>query len=192
MTPELEAEVVRLHYAEHWPVGTIAAQLGVHPDAVRRVLGRGDARPLDGPPRPTLVAPFRDFIAQTLARYPRLRATRLYDMVRERGYLGAVRTLRRYVAVVRPRPRREVFLRTEPLIGEQAQVDWAYAGRLVVPGGVRALWLFVIVLSYARALWAEFVLDLSVHSLVRSLVPAPAPSAGSRGNGSSTIPRRSS
>ncbi len=172
MTPELEAEIVRLHYAEHWRVGTIAAQLGVHPDAVRRVLGRDDARPPEGPPRPALVAPYRDFIAQTLARYPRLRATRLHDMVRERGYLGAVRTLRRYVADVRPRPRREVYLRTEPLIGEQAQVDWAYAGQLAVPGGVRALWLFVMVLSFARALWAEFVLDLSVHSLVRSLVRA--------------------
>ncbi len=172
MTPELEAEIVRLYYAEHWRVGTIASQLGVHPDAVRRVLGRGDARPLDGAARPALVAPYRDFIAQTLSRYPRLRATRLFDMLCERGYRGAVRTLRRHVAEVRPRPRREVYLRTEPLVGEQAQVDWAYAGKLAVPGGERALWLFVMVLSYARALWAEFVLDLSVHSLVRSLVRA--------------------
>jgi site-specific recombinase XerD len=37
-TPELEAEIVRLHYAEHWPVGTIATQLETHPDQVRRVL----------------------------------------------------------------------------------------------------------------------------------------------------------
>lgn len=171
-TPELEAEIVRLHYAEHWRVGTIATQLGIHPDVVRRVLGLSDDDAPDAPPRPTLVAPYRDFIAQTLARYPRLRATRLHDMVRERGFLGAVRTLRRYVAGVRPRPRREVYLRTEALIGEQAQVDWAHAGQLPVRGGVRALWLFVIVLSYSRALWAEFVLDLSVHSLVRSLVRA--------------------
>ena len=43
-TPELEAEMLRLHYAEHWPVGTIATQLSAHPDQVRRVLGLGDAR----------------------------------------------------------------------------------------------------------------------------------------------------
>jgi transposase len=171
-TPELEAEIVRLHYVEHWPVGTIAAQLGVHPDVVRRVLGVGDVRAPDAPPRPRMVDPYRDFLVETLARYPRLCATRLYDMLRERGYRGAVRTLRRHVAELRPRPRREVYLRTEPLAGEQAQVDWAYAGKLVVPGGERALWLFVMVLSCSRALWGEFVLDLSVHSLGRSLVRA--------------------
>ncbi len=90
-------------------------------------------------------------------------------MLRERGYRGAVRTLREYVAEVRPRPRREVYLRTEPLPGEQAQVDWAYVGKIAVPGGERALWAFVIVLAHSRAMWAEFVIDLSVHSLVRSL-----------------------
>lgn len=168
-TPELEAEIVRLHYAEHWPVGTIATQLGAHPDQVRRVLGLGDAR-TPAAPRARLVDPYRPFIDDTLARYPKLRATRLYDMLRERGYAGSVRTLREFVATVRPTPRREPYLRTETLPGEQAQIDWAFVGKLAVPGGVRALWLFVMVLAYSRALWAEFVLDLSVHSLCRSLV----------------------
>jgi transposase len=170
-TPETEAEILRLHYAEHWRVGTIAAQLGIHPDVVRRVLGLGEAR-AEAEPRPRLVDPYRAFIVETLARYPRLRATRLHDMVTQRGYTGAVRTLREYVALVRPKPRREVYLRTEPLPGEQAQVDWAYVGKVVVPGGERALWLFVIVLSHSRALWGEFVFDLTVHSLTRSLVRA--------------------
>ena len=53
-TPEREAEIIRLHFAEHWRVGTIAAQLGVHPDVVRRVLGIGAARP-EGEPQPRLV-----------------------------------------------------------------------------------------------------------------------------------------
>jgi len=34
----LEAEIVRLHHTEHWPVGTIARQLRVHHGTVRRVL----------------------------------------------------------------------------------------------------------------------------------------------------------
>jgi transposase len=118
-----------------------------------------------------MVDPYRDFIGKTLERYPDLRSTRLYDMIVGRGYRGAVRTLREYVAEVRPKPRRsEVYLRTETLPGEQAQADWAYVGKIPVPGGERALWLFVLVLSHSRALWAEFVLDLTVHSLCRSLV----------------------
>jgi hypothetical protein len=35
---ETEVNIVRLHYGEHWPVETIAAQLGIHPDVVKRVL----------------------------------------------------------------------------------------------------------------------------------------------------------
>ena len=106
-TPELEADIVRLHYAEHWPVGTIATQLEVHPDVVRRVLGLGSHRAVSQL-RPRLVDPYREFIDDTLRRYPKLRATRLYDMLCERGFGGAVRTLREYVAQVRPRPRRQI------------------------------------------------------------------------------------
>ena len=171
-TPEIDAEIIRLHYAEHWRVGTIVSQLGLHADVVRRVLGLGDARRPDAGPRACVIDPYRDFIVETLTRYPRLRSTRLLDMLRERGYRGGARTLRRHVAALRPAPRREVYLRTEPLVGEQAQVDWAYVGKLPVAGGERALWIFVMVLSHSRALWAEFVFDLSVHSLCRSLVRA--------------------
>lgn len=170
-TPEIEAEIVRLYYAEHWRVGTIASQLEVHPDVVRRVLGLDGSRP-PSRLRPRLLDPYRGFIDETLARYPRLGATRLHDMLRDRGFAGSVRTLRVHVADVRPRPRREVYLRTETMPGEQAQVDWAHVGKLPFAGGDRALWLFVMVLGHSRALWAEFVLDLTVHSLCRSLVRA--------------------
>jgi transposase len=167
---ETEVEIRRLHHVEHWPVGTIVSQLDVHEDVVRRVLGL-DTRPRTLPtPRLRLADPYRDFLVEQLKRYPRLRATRLYDMVVERGYQGSVRTLRNYVVDLRPAPKREAFLRVSPLIGEQAQVDWAYVADVPVPGGTRALWLFVMVLAWSRALWAEFVYDLSVHGLLRSLV----------------------
>src|SRR4051794_19783646 len=171
VTIEQEAEIRRLHYAEHWPIGTIAAQLGVHPDAIKRILGLLEPRaPL--PPRPRLVDPFRPFIDETLRRFPRLRATRLFDMVVPRGFKGSVRTLREFVVTARPRPRREAFLRVDPLIGEQAQVDWAHVGDVDVPGGRRKLWLFVMLLSWSRGLWGEFIFDLTVYSLLRSLARA--------------------
>jgi hypothetical protein len=61
---------------------------------------------------------------------------------------------------------------TEPLIGEQAQVDWAHVGHIKVAGGERALWAFVMVLAWSRAMWAELVLDLTVHSVRRSIARA--------------------
>ena len=170
---EVETEIRALHFGEHLPVGTIASQLEVHPDVVKRVLGLNEPRP-PAPPRAKLIDPYRDFIEQTLKRFPRLRATRIYDMVRPRGYSGSVRTLREHVHEVRPAPSKEAFLRLSHLPGEQAQVDWAHVGEIAVPGGRRALWLFVMVLAWSRAIWAEFVLDLSVWSLLRSLSRACA------------------
>ncbi len=172
-----EAEVRRLFFAEHWRVGTIVAQLGLHREVVLRITGLDSprrVRPLAAPTEETAVTPFVDFIAETLQRYPRLRATRLYDMLTPRGYRGSVRTLRRYVGTVRPAARRGVFLRLETLMGEQAQVDWAFVGDRAVPGGRRGLWLFVMVLSWSRMLFAECVWDLTAASLRRSLIRAHA------------------
>lgn len=131
---ETEVNVVRLYYGEHWPVGTIATQLGIHPEVVKRVLGH---KQTSGDPvrRPSLLQPFEEFIGQTLQQYPTLRATRLYDMLTPRGYEGSIRTLRDYVAMVRPEPKTEAYLRLETLAGEQAQIDWAHVGPLAAPSG---------------------------------------------------------
>jgi transposase len=169
---EKEAEIRRLFFAEHWKRGTIAAQLGVHPDVVARVIGHLGPRAHAGRPDARVLEPFEAWVDETLARYPRLVATRLFDMLRERGYEGSVVTLRRYVRQARPQPKTEAFLRLQTLPGEQAQVDWAHVGQIPVRGGYRALWVFVLVLAYSRACFAELVLSLDVHSLRRSLVRA--------------------
>jgi transposase len=179
VAPETETEIRRLFFAEHWKVGTIAGQLNVHHDVVRRVLGLLPARPPSTRGRrPQRLDPYREFIAQQLAQYPRLRSTRLYDMIHERGYAGGVRALRRLIARIRPVPRAEVFLRLQLLPGEQAQIDWAHVGTIPVPGGERPLWVFLIVLAYSRALWAELVFELTADSLCRSLVRASTYFAG--------------
>jgi len=169
VAPEIEAEIRRLFFAEHWKVGTIVRQLDVHHDVVRRVLGLLPP-PEATEPRALHLDPYREFIAAQLEQYPRLRATRLFDMIQPRGYRGSVRTLRRWIARTRPAPQAEVFLRLQPLPGEQAQIDWAHVGAIPVPGGERSLWVFLMVLAYSRALWAELVFELTTDSLCRSLV----------------------
>ena len=168
--PEVETEIRRLFFAEHWKVGTIAQQLDVHHDVVRRVLGVLPPPARTPGPRPQRLDAYREFITEQLAQYPRLRSTRLYDMIHARGYAGSVRTLSQFVTRIRPAPQAEVFLRLQPLAGEQAQIDWAHVGTIPVPGGERPLWVFLMVLSYSRALWAELVYELTADSLCRSLV----------------------
>src|SRR4051812_14961620 len=109
LSKEVEVEIRRLHFGEHWPVGTVATQLKVHPDAVKRALGLLDSQPRAAI-RPRAIDTYVAFIEQTLQRYPTLRSTRLHDMLKGRGYTGSVRSLRQYVATVRPQPRREAYL----------------------------------------------------------------------------------
>ena len=49
VSQEVESEIRVLHFGEHLPVGTIAAQLGVHHEVVERVLGLQEPRPPAAP-----------------------------------------------------------------------------------------------------------------------------------------------
>ena len=169
---EKSAEIRRLYFAEHWKVGTIASELGVHPDTVRRVIHSDAFAPRARAIRPTLLAPYKDFIEQTLEKHPRLRATRLYEMLTSRGYAGSVIQLRRYVKTVRPKSKHEAFLRLETLPGEQGQVDWGHFGKLQVGSATRALSCFVLVLSHSRAMFARFFLSQTMDCFLRGHVEA--------------------
>lgn len=168
----LEAEILRLHHSEHWPVGTIATQLRVHHSTVRRVLAQAGVPAVRRSARPSIVEPYLAFIAETLTQYPTLRASRLYTMVRSRGYPGAPDHFRALVARLRPRPAAEAYLRLRTLPGEQGQVDWAHFGKLSVGRAVRPLMAFVMVLSYSRMLFLRFYFDAAMSNFLRGHVEA--------------------
>ncbi len=170
--PETEAEILRLHHAEGWPIGTIATQLCVHTSVVTRVLGQAGVVPAVTMPRPSKVEPYLPFMRETLEKYPKLRASRLLQMVRGRGYEGQISRFREVVAAIRPRPRGEAFLRLATLPGEQGQVDWAHFGKLDVGKAQRPLMAFVLVLSWSRAVFVHFFLDARMPSFLRGHVLA--------------------
>jgi transposase len=170
ISPEIRARIRRCFYAEHWKIGTIAAELGLHPDTVRNAIEAERFRGAQ-PIRPSRVDPWLGFIRQTLEQHPRLRATRIYHMVRDRGYSGSVVQLRRAVARLRPQIR-EPFLRLESFPGEQAQADWAHFGHVMVGRARRALSCFVMTLSYSRALYLEFFFDQTTENFLRGHVHA--------------------
>jgi transposase len=170
--PDLEARILRYHHVEKWPVGTIAKQLRVHHTTVTRVLARaGLPRILEHPKR-SKADPFLPFIIQTLEQFPTLTASRLYGMVRERGYAGQPDHFRHIVACHRPRPKAEAYLRLRTLPGEQAQVDWGHFGHLAIGRAKRPLMAFVMVLSYSRRIFLRFFLDGRLENFLRGHVGA--------------------
>ena len=172
ITLEQRTEIRRLYYAEHWKVGTIATAFAVHRDTVLGAIEAERFQMRGGRPRVSALDPYMPFIRGVLEQYPRLRATRLNEMLRDRGYRGSVVQLRRIVVKLRPSPKAEAYLRLRVLPGEQGQVDWGCFGKVEVGRATRSLSCFVIVLSWSRAIHAVFMLDQTLESFLRGHVEA--------------------
>jgi len=95
--PEVRIQIRRYFYAEHWKVGTIAQALGVHPDTVKRAIEVERFHRAERL-RATMLDAYLPLVRQTLEAHPRLRATRLYQMLDDRGvwWRGCVRNRRKH------------------------------------------------------------------------------------------------
>ena len=172
MPPDIEAQILRYYHAEKWKAGTIARQLHIHHNVVCRVLAQAGLPRIGGPPRAAKIDPYLPFIRQTLEKFPTLTASRLYAMVRERGYTGRPDHFRHLIARHRPRRKAEAYLRLRCLPGEQAQVDWAHFGHLEIGRARRPLMAFVMVLSHSRQIFLRFCLDARMENFLRGHVAA--------------------
>ena len=167
---EQVAHIRHLFHAEHWKIGTIAAELHLHPDTVRAAL---DTDRFRSQPRlrDRLTDPYLDFLRQTLQQYPRLRATRLFQMIQLARLPGQRQPTPPRRGRTAPAPG-EAFLRLRTFPGEQAQADWAHFGEVTIGRARRRLSGFVLTLSYSRALWLEFFLDQSLENFLLGHVHA--------------------
>lgn len=169
---DLRTKIRRLYFAEHWKVNTIASQLQVHPDTIHNAINR-EAFSNKGKPRPSALDEYVSFMTQTLKTFPRLPATRLHEMLEDRGYKGSSVQLRRYIKKHGLRPSSsEAFFKLRTLPGEQAQADWGYYGKLSHRNFERRVWLFVIILTWSRAIHVHISFKMDVSAVLRAHVEA--------------------
>ena len=154
-------------------VTAIARRTGRDPKTVRKYIERGLDPPVYGPRqvgRPSKLAPYLDYLRERVAAFPYLSAVRLTRELRERGYKGAYTAVKRFVAAIRPERQPKPFeVRFETPPGHKAQVDFA---RFVTtftdePGSMRIVWLFSMVLSHSRHIFARFVMHQDLETLLR-------------------------
>jgi len=91
ISPELRARIRRLFYGEHWKIGTIVAELGVHHDAVERAVEPERFINVAYRDKAVLLDPYKGFVRATLEQYPRLVSTRILEMIRQRAPARATR-----------------------------------------------------------------------------------------------------
>ncbi len=135
----------------------IAKRLKVSRDTVRKYWDSEHLEKGIYGPRAKLIDPHSDYITGRLDKYPELSASQLFDEIKARGFEGSERTVRRYVAAVRPYEHRE-YKPFETLPGEQAQVDWGHFGTIAVEGATYKLYAFVFTLCWSRVGYVEFII----------------------------------
>lgn len=107
------------------------------------------------------VEPYREQVIQL--RQSGVEIAAVYQRLTEQGYPGSYQSVWRFVRQLEPNAP-EATVRVERSPGEEAQVDFGYAGRLLDPvsGEERRAWSFVMTLSYSRHQYAELVFDQRV------------------------------
>lgn len=90
----------------------------------------------------------------------------IYDTLRQKdptfaGSYDAVKRLFRQLRRKRPPTEADVVIPVSVLPGTEAQVDFGYVGELYDPATrrMRKAWVFVLVLSHSRWMWADLVFD---------------------------------
>jgi transposase len=112
------------------------------------------------------VEPYREIVEQLVKENVEIAAIKC--RLEEQGFAGSYAAVYRFVRRVKPRtPKATVRVERKP--GEEAQVDFGYAGQMVDPDSdkLRRTWAFVMTLSWSRHQYVEFVFDQKVATWLR-------------------------
>lgn len=119
------------------------------------------------PPQNTsTVEAYRELVVKL--RKQKVEIAAIYERLKEREYTGSYSSVYRFVRNLEPK-RPEVTVRVETPPGEEAQVDFGFAGMMFDPetGKLRKTWVFVMTLSWSRHQYIEFVFDQKVETWLR-------------------------
>lgn len=167
--PDVQAEILALHFGRKLGTRAIARKLGVNRKAVRRVIENRQVKLTTTPSarRPSILDPFKPHIEQMLKRDNDLTSARILQQLRVEGYLGGISIIKTWLATQRKKPNRprEAFLRLEFPPGETAQVDWGEFG-IPFNDGVK-VHCFLMVLCHSRLLYIEFTRSEKFEEFIR-------------------------
>jgi len=152
MDKDKQGYIRYMHNTMGKSISAIARELGVARQTVRRALNDHSKRAKIK--RPSKLDPYKEEIKRLLEANPNLTNVLILEKIRKLGYEGGRSILGDYLRQLRPKVKNS-YWPIETMPGEQAQVDWAYAGEIAVGEHKRKLYLFCMILSYSRHFYFE-------------------------------------
>ena len=126
-----------------------------------------ETRPTQQPPQSqSTVEPYREQVVKM--REKGVEVSAIWERIKERGFAGSYMAVYRFVRQLEP-IQADVTVRVETAPGEEAQVDFGYAGRMIdgETGESHKTWLFVMTLSWSRHQYVEFVFNQKIPTWLR-------------------------
>jgi transposase len=111
---------------------------------------------------------YEEIIDELLSQNVKVSA--IYQRIKERGFKGSYSAVLRKARSIQPKRSKEeeAVVRVEREPGEEAQIDFGYVGRMKdEEGEMRKVWAFVMVMSWSRYAYVEFVFDQKVATWLR-------------------------
>jgi len=112
------------------------------------------------------VEPYREVVEKLVKE--KVEAKAIYHRLEERGFKGSYSAVYRFVRAIKGQ-KLDATVRVERPPGEEGQVDFGYAGKMIDPetGKLRRTWAFVLTLSWSRHQYIEFVFDQKIETWLR-------------------------
>lgn len=168
LTPEVQAQILTLHFTDRRTIRSIAREVGFDRKTVRRVIERRRVELVPKVPiRASKLDAHRESLLEILRKDPKVTSTALLNHLRELGYTGGITILSDWLKRERSRFARpkEAFLRLEFGAGEAAQVDWGEFGD-VFGDGIK-IHCFAMVMAFSRMIYVEFTRSEKFEEFIR-------------------------
>jgi transposase len=144
----------------------IAKRLGLHRNTIKKYIqGQRFPEYRRANRRHSILAPFVRIIQDWLSQDD-YRASWIFHRLKPIGYEGGYDTVKNFVRSLKEQQAHLAYIRFETLPGDQAQVDWADFQITEGNGRSRTVFLFLLVLGYSRAMYAEFVHRCTLESFL--------------------------
>jgi transposase len=171
ITKEAFMDIIALHRQGH-SMRFIARKVGLHRKTVKKyIIGKGFPEYRRSGRKPSILAPFARIIQDWLNQ-DNFRASWIFHRLKSMGYTGGYDTVKNFVRPLKEQQVRIAYIRFETMPGLQAQVDWADFQIREPNGTTSTVYLFILLLGYCRAMYAEFVHRCTLESFLDAHIRA--------------------
>ncbi len=174
---ELEHHLVAMH-GEGWSIRALARNFSISRNTVRRILRKYDDQRDHGHEivrkkqkkiiiRASQLDPFEDQIKAILKEFPNITGQRVFEKLKDSGYLGGISILRERLRILRPLPKKTPVVRFETEPGLQGQMDWSPYTINFTRTGKALVNCFSYILGFSRRQYIDFTPRRDFYTLIR-------------------------